>query len=449
MYQASKYGGMAAFNPKPGSSPRQVFCSICGKSFTCVTTATQELLPIFENNERLSSLVRSAIYNPKIGDLHTYRNLHKLIKQYSARLEDEAEYRHEYVASRIVGLRAKSIAETILAKILDNSVEAAYEWGKLAIEDSGNEDDEALLNENYREEISHFSSSNNHALLEDFLVRSEAFWWLMQQIQSGKISAGLAVTLPLRLLSPSFLNRLHQERDRFCMYIGYTEPEVEQGRQRLRWDCRCGKAFWSDVTELRDGGVSYLMSRMSMSGAVRFTSGPEHTEESTGRQFLLPLGGSVAIFDHRSCCTVTSCKCLPPEDKVEPKSQAEYQCRPIPALTSPPVPSEYLLHLFSSPACINENDTWILDQLPKRTRGELLARAGVPAEGWGMYYSEGWDGDKIVVLVFLIFLLSSILFGVLWSRYKMDLQGAFGVSAYIVSACGILLTLIIRKLDQP
>jgi hypothetical protein len=100
------------------------------------------------------------------------------------------------------------------------------------------------------------------------------------------------------------------------------------------------------------------------------------------------------------------------------------------------------MHLFSSPSCINKNDTWILDQLPKRTCGQLHGKVGQPAEGWGIYYQEGWDMDKIALVLFLVFLLASLLFGILWTRFKMDLQGAFGVSAYMVTACGIFIAFI-------
>jgi hypothetical protein len=161
------------------------------------------------------------------------------------------------------------------------------------------------------------------------------------------------------------------------------------------------------------------------------------------------MGGSVEIRHHDLCCKFSPCECLPPESKVEPAPQAEYRCRPIPPKTSPPVLPEYLTHLFNSPCVINENDTWILDQLPKRTCGELHGRVGDPAEGWGIYYQEGWDRDKVTSILFILFLLGSLLFGILRSKFEMDVQGAFGVSAYMISACAILISLIATKLDKP
>lgn len=107
------------------------------------------------------------------------------------------------------------------------------------------------------------------------------------------------------------------------------------------------------------------------------------------------------------------------------------------------------MHLFTSPSCVNEHDTWILDQLPKRTCGELYGKVGQPTEGWGIYYKEGWDRDKITLIVFILFVSGSLLFGALWSKFKMDVQGAFGVSAYMVAACGILVSLIATRVDKP
>lgn len=109
---------------------------------------------------------------------------------------------------------------------------------------------------------------------------------------------------------------------------------------------------------------------------------------------------------------------------------------------------DYLMHLFTSPSCINENETWILDQLPRRICGELYGKSHEPAEGWGIYYQEGWDRDKITWIVAVLFLLGSLIFGVLWSKFKMDVQGAFGVSAWWVAVCGIFMALVAPRADN-
>lgn len=101
--------------------------------------------------------------------------------------------------------------------------------------------------------------------------------------------------------------------------------------------------------------------------------------------------------------------------------------------------------MLSSPQCINEQETWVLEQLPKRTAGELLERIGQPAEGWGVYYQEGVDFDTIITVVFVAFLLASLLFAVLWTKFEMDIQGAFGVSSYMITAGGIVLAMVASR----
>jgi hypothetical protein len=159
-------------------------------------------------------------------------------------------------------------------------------------------------------------------------------------------------------------------------------------------------------------------------------------------KFLLPLGGSVDVRQHEHCST--TCDCIPPVAMVEPSATAEYKCYPVPPKTSPPMSPEFLAMLLYFPSEQHQDDTWILDQLPKRTCGRLQGAPGQPAEGWGIYYQEGWDQKLIILAVFLAFVLASLLFGVLWSVYRFDVQGAFGVSAWIATLGGILIALLIH-----
>ncbi|KAF2621158.1 hypothetical protein BU25DRAFT_354992 [Macroventuria anomochaeta] len=166
-------------------------------------------------------------------------------------------------------------------------------------------------------------------------------------------------------------------------------------------------------------------------------------------KFRLRMGNMVEVRDHNPCCTSTNpntCECIPPVPKVEPSPTAEYRCTPAgPLATWPPVLSQDLMHMLSSPECINEQETWVLDQLPKRTVGELQASAGQPAEGWGVYYQEGVDFDMVIAVVFVVFLLASLLFAVLWTKFEMDVQGAFGVSSYMITAAGIFLAMVASR----
>ncbi|CAN9298302.1 unnamed protein product [Alternaria alternata] len=170
-------------------------------------------------------------------------------------------------------------------------------------------------------------------------------------------------------------------------------------------------------------------------------------------KFRLPIGGSVDVRHHDPCCVADTtgpktCECIPPLPKVEPSPGAEYRCIPGPPATYPPIPPVYLASLFSCPTDVHEKDTWILDQLPKRTCGELKGQIGQPAEGWGIYYDEGLDGDMLAWTILIVFLVASLLFGVLWSKFQYDIQGAFGVSAYMVACCAAVLPVIVTRLGN-
>jgi hypothetical protein len=104
--------------------------------------------------------------------------------------------------------------------------------------------------------------------------------------------------------------------------------------------------------------------------------------------------------------------------------------------------------LLYHPSEAHEDDTWILNQLPKRICGLLQGAPGEPAQGWGVYYREGWDRELITLAIFLILVLATLLFGVLWSKYKFDVQGAFGVSAWVATLGGILITLLVPRLEK-
>ena len=104
-----------------------------------------------------------------------------------------------------------------------------------------------------------------------------------------------------------------------------------------------------------------------------------------------------------------------------------------------------LRHMLKCPDKINEKSTWIYNLVPKRTTGELKADLDQPTDGWGFYFQEGWDFDLIITISFVVFMLGSLLFGICWSVLEHDIQGAFGVSAYMVTACGLFVAFLVSK----
>lgn len=232
--------------------------------------------------------------------------------------------------------------------------------------------------------------------------------------------------------TPSRLQLLHLLA---CMHAGRFRKMLHQDRIETVMNDRELFCFLRQQYARNCGRMRAFLSLKTVQG-IFFT------------KFRLPVGGAVEVRHHNPCCTSSACECIPPESRVEPSPQAEYRCKPGPPAVWPPIDPNYLSHLFRSPCHANEDDTWVLDLLPRRICGKLHGQAGKPAEGWGIYYQEGLDWDAIAVVVFVVFLAGSLLFGVLWSRFKMDVQGAFGVSAYMVTACGMLLSLVATRADK-
>jgi hypothetical protein len=101
--------------------------------------------------------------------------------------------------------------------------------------------------------------------------------------------------------------------------------------------------------------------------------------------------------------------------------------------------------MLKCPNRINEKQTWILNRVPKRTQGELQGGTGVPTEGWGLYFQEGWDVDMMLGIIIVMILMGSLIFGICWTVLESDIQGAFGVSGYMITAGGVLIAVIVRQ----
>lgn len=221
-----------------------------------------------------------------------------------------------------------------------------------------------------------------------------------------------------------------------CMHSGRSGKSLAQDRIEAFNTDRQLFCFIRQQFYIHRGKFRSLFSFKTVKG-IHFT------------KFRLPMGGSVELRAHDPCCVQPQlCECIPPPSRVEPSPSAEYRCIPGPPSVWPPIDPNYLSHLFKEPSCINENDTWILDQLPKRLKGELVGKLGKPADGWGIYYEEGWDRDIITLVLVSMFIASSLVFGVTWSCFKMDVQGAFGVSAYMMAACTAIISCIAMRMEK-
>lgn len=101
-----------------------------------------------------------------------------------------------------------------------------------------------------------------------------------------------------------------------------------------------------------------------------------------------------------------------------------------------------MLHYFKHPERISEKEMSVLNQIPKRNCGELKADGKIPTDGWGLYYEEDWNIGLILGAIAAISILTSLVFGICWTVIKADIQGAWGVSSYMVTTCALVVALL-------
>lgn len=105
----------------------------------------------------------------------------------------------------------------------------------------------------------------------------------------------------------------------------------------------------------------------------------------------------------------------------------------------PPVGENLMTHWFQHP-----EEAWDIlyaySRFPKKRKGELEVNPSYgPRVGWGIQIVEGWIGSRVWLLSLSLFLCGSLAFAICWTVLKHDIEGAFGVSAYVVA----LLTLVV------
>ncbi|KAL5381239.1 hypothetical protein DPSP01_007232 [Paraphaeosphaeria sporulosa] len=98
----------------------------------------------------------------------------------------------------------------------------------------------------------------------------------------------------------------------------------------------------------------------------------------------------------------------------------------------PPVGSHYLLHLFKHP---EDYDGELITYLRAPKRRERL-EFGM---GWGINLVEGFLAQKVWAVIMGGFGIGSVVFAILWTVKKDDVQGAFGVAGWLVTLAALVL----------
>jgi hypothetical protein len=123
----------------------------------------------------------------------------------------------------------------------------------------------------------------------------------------------------------------------------------------------------------------------------------------------------------------------------------EYHCEPIPAGTIPPIGKHYMTHYFHKWHHVVPTSIRLFNQIPKRLANRLEAKPDDSEVGWGIYFHEGWHWEAVFGLLLLVGFTGSLLFAILWSVFKQDVQGAFGVASYWITAATLLIAFIAAR----
>lgn len=128
------------------------------------------------------------------------------------------------------------------------------------------------------------------------------------------------------------------------------------------------------------------------------------------------------------------------KNNIPPPENQDYRYAPVPVDLIPPVGENRLMHLFDNPDCA-EDVLACLDRFPKKLREKLACGDKAIASGWGLDLEEGVCKKKTAVL-YMVCVLASSIWGILWTILGHDIQGAFSVSAYMIGITAPLVTLM-------
>lgn len=102
----------------------------------------------------------------------------------------------------------------------------------------------------------------------------------------------------------------------------------------------------------------------------------------------------------------------------------------------PPIGPEHMLHLFQDcPSISDVNSSSYLQRIPRRKIEPIAFNANRLSEniGWGLHFVEGLNTPLAITVMFILSSVLGIAFAICWTILEKDIQGAFGVAAYITT----------------
>jgi hypothetical protein len=243
-----------------------------------IATATRELFDIFFKDRDLVELYRRAIDDDEIGPERLQRNLRRLLRAYANNLENEHTESLEYLASKLVAMKAAPLARAIVKNYYCTPVDGQPEACEVQDESSEDEADSQPVDEEIFGDLKAFRKFlTNAAAFETFRAQIRAFVIpksqpvdLIEPAPSGKRSSGttthivtkatanthtwqswrteLAEAVDLSLINRDFglatrvashlvFDAVSLATDQVFIAMGILEPPLSSEMVRLRWRC--------------------------------------------------------------------------------------------------------------------------------------------------------------------------------------------------------------------
>jgi hypothetical protein len=276
--------------------------------------------------------------------------------------------------------------------------------------------------------------------------------------------------LQVALQNETAITQAHNEnRDLECQTDRDSDRKHRWGFKFLtRWISRFSKGFLSNKDEEKDRSPPEKRTRDTSSPSDEALFLPVCIEKPNGSTILIQINVAGITSDsylfaclrqhylsirgrwvpylkfHRLECINFVQFELWPSDEVDvqpfydqravpPPSMAdEYEFAAAPVI--PPISSSRLMHLWKSPGHPDGSGQTCLDRFPKRRRERLYVSLGErPAIGWGIHLVEGLDWVLIWMLIFIVVLIGSFVFRIMYSVLDHDIQSAFAISSYVIS----------------
>ncbi len=123
-----------------------------------------------------------------------------------------------------------------------------------------------------------------------------------------------------------------------------------------------------------------------------------------------------------------------------------YGYHPCP-MNPPPIPANIFLHHLLH----QEGHRRLLwgSRMPKKLYSSIMQTSSADelVTGWGIHIIEG--ANKFAVLLsMLVILMASAIFSVTWAVLRDDIQGGFGIGAWLTSVQTIALMMILTKWNE-